>query len=389
MRFKQTDFLKFQSKQRRTRLIFIASALFVLILLIAFLVVFLLFLKNGGREQSAEQATQIYAGEHSGELIEEPPPAEPDEEENAESAVPVEEETASAEEDAGGENIFLLGADGGAYYDSNAGRLYTGGLDVFAAESNFALTEHKLFFDDSQQRSGRVGVGDGLVDDITIADGNVTITCATGCFVEFFDEDGELFLQLTDPKTIYETVVVIDAGHGGIDNGTEIAKPLLEKNVNLEIVRILLDIFVSEKILLLPTRSDDTRISIEDRNAFANGIGDYLISVHNNADEASSRSSGTVVYYAESGFDFPISSKELALIVQDALVNKLGTRDRGINHTIPFRLLGGAEIPAVIAEVMFLSNPEERERLSDHNTLFDIAGAFKDAVESLPAARSH
>ncbi|OYP20997.1 hypothetical protein CG709_08115, partial [Lachnotalea glycerini] len=142
--------------------------------------------------------------------------------------------------------------------------------------------------------------------------------------------NNSLNMTFIEPRSMYDKIVVIDAGHGGKDDGTEHFNTV-EKEVNLDIVLKLKELLDASDIKAYYTRLDDTKPSNADRVAFANSIKpDFFISVHNNGDTKASSSSGTEVLYNDNEESTGFGSKELAQICQDELVEKLGSRDRGL-----------------------------------------------------------
>jgi N-acetylmuramoyl-L-alanine amidase len=194
--------------------------------------------------------------------------------------------------------------------------------------------------------------------------------------------------------------IVIDAGHGGHDSGTLGAGGIEEKDVVLDVAlrlgKLLHDRLGAE---IVYTRADDTFIPLETRTAIANKAqADLFISVHaNSSPEASAR--GVEVYYLNftsdpeamrvAGRENAVStqsvhelsdlvkkialkdkideSRELASDVDASLYAGLkkgneGLKDRGVKKA-PFVVLIGANMPSILAEISFVTNPEDAEQL--------------------------
>ncbi len=193
--------------------------------------------------------------------------------------------------------------------------------------------------------------------------------------------------------------IVIDAGHGGHDPGTIGRGGLQEKELVLDIAlrleRLVRRDLGADVIL---TRSTDVFIPLEERTAIANSRGaDLFLSIHaNSSRNASAR--GIETYFlnfaqnphaeAVAARENAISpatlkdlqnlvkaitlnskideSRDFAAAVQEHMVAGVRTehvvRDRGV-HTAPFYVLIGANMPAVLAEIAFVSNPEDEKRL--------------------------
>jgi N-acetylmuramoyl-L-alanine amidase len=193
--------------------------------------------------------------------------------------------------------------------------------------------------------------------------------------------------------------IVIDAGHGGHDPGTIGRGGLQEKDLVLD-VALRLDRLVRQELGadVILTRSTDVFIPLEERTAIANSRGaDLFLSIHaNSSRNAGAR--GIETYFlsfarnphaeAVAARENAISpatlkdlqnlvkaitfnskideSRDFAAAVQERMVAGVRqehvVRDRGV-HTAPFYVLIGANMPAVLAEIAFVSNPEDEKRL--------------------------
>jgi N-acetylmuramoyl-L-alanine amidase len=193
--------------------------------------------------------------------------------------------------------------------------------------------------------------------------------------------------------------IVIDAGHGGHDPGTIGRGGLQEKDLVLD-VALRLERLVRKELGtdVILTRSGDIFIPLEERTAIANQRGaDLFLSIHANSSR-NPQARGIETYFlnfaknahaeqvaARENAISPATLKDLqnlvraitlnskidesrdfAAAVQESMVK--GVRDehpvpdRGV-HTAPFYVLIGANMPAVLAEIAFVSNPEDERRL--------------------------
>ncbi len=199
--------------------------------------------------------------------------------------------------------------------------------------------------------------------------------------------------------------IVIDAGHGGHDQGTSGAAGLLEKDLVLD-VALRLGKLIEERMgsEVIYTRQDDTFIGLHERTALANQRkADLFLSIHANSSPAK-RVSGIETYYLNftsssdaldvaarenasaqnsvyelkdlvqsiAQHDKIEESKEFAQSIQSSLQGfeskySPGAKDRGIRKA-PFVVLIGAQMPSVLAEIGFLSNSREEMLLNkpDH-----------------------
>ena len=194
--------------------------------------------------------------------------------------------------------------------------------------------------------------------------------------------------------------VVIDAGHGGHDSGTLGADGIEEKDVVLD-VALRLGKLLKDKlgVEVIYTRSDDTFIPLETRTAIANKAqADLFISIHaNSSSDVSAR--GVETYYLNFTSDpnalevaarenavsqssvYQLSdlvkkitlkdkideSREFALDVESSLYAGLekgnaGLKNRGIKKA-PFVVLIGANMPSILTEISFVTNPKDASQL--------------------------
>jgi len=194
--------------------------------------------------------------------------------------------------------------------------------------------------------------------------------------------------------------IVIDPGHGGHDTGTIGPNGLEEKNLVLDVSRRLgklLQTRLGAEVIF--TRKDDTFIPLETRTAIANQEGaDLFVSVHaNSSHDPDAR--GVETYYlnfTSSPDALEVAARENAvseksihelqdLVKKIALKEKIdesqefagdvqsslhsglaaknpGERDRGVKKA-PFIVLIGANMPSILAEISFVSNPGDERRL--------------------------
>ncbi len=212
--------------------------------------------------------------------------------------------------------------------------------------------------------------------------------------------------------------IVVDAGHGGHDTGTIGPNGLLEKDLVLDVAlrlgKLLEEDLGSEVVY---TRDDDTFVPLETRTAIANKEqADLFISVHaNSSEDASAR--GIETYYLNftsnadaldvAARENAVSetsihelqdlvkkialkekieeSREFAADVEGAMHQSLtaknpGLRDRGVKKA-PFIVLIGANMPSILTEISFVSNPEDERRLESPQYRQKIAVALEKGIE--------
>jgi len=211
--------------------------------------------------------------------------------------------------------------------------------------------------------------------------------------------------------------IVIDAGHGGHDPGTIGRRGLQEKDLVLD-VALRLERLVRKELGadVVMTRSTDVFIPLEERTAIANARGaDLFLSIHANSSRSSS-ARGVETYFlnfaqdphaeAVAARENAISaatlkdlqnlvkaialnskideSRDFAANVQDSMIHTLrgttpGLPNRGV-RTAPFYVLIGANMPSILAEIAFVSNPEDERLLKTPEHRERIAQSLLEGV---------
>ncbi|MBQ3416669.1 MAG: N-acetylmuramoyl-L-alanine amidase [Ruminococcus sp.] len=190
-----------------------------------------------------------------------------------------------------------------------------------------------------------------------------------------------LFSAFSDVKVSAELsenhpTIIIDAGHGGEDGGAEV-NGVLEKDINLNISLMLRDMLIANGYDVKTVRDSDISVysdgadtlsekktsDLHNRvNLFNSDGNNIVVSIHQNKFE-NSKYSGTQVFYS----DNHKNSVVLAESIRTAVVMLLqpdNTRELKPASKDIF-ILDQANVPAVIVECGFLSNDEERQKLTD------------------------
>jgi N-acetylmuramoyl-L-alanine amidase len=195
--------------------------------------------------------------------------------------------------------------------------------------------------------------------------------------------------------------IVIDPGHGGHDTGTIGPTGLMEKDLCLD-VALRLGKIIQQRLPgadIVYTRSDDTFIPLEERTSLANQAkADLFISIHANSSQDHA-ARGVETYYlnlkgsaeamevaarenasSEQGVhdledlvkkiarnEKIDESKDLAQDIQDSLAKRMQkasktVKNRGVRKA-PFVVLIGADMPSILTEISFLSNPADEKLL--------------------------
>lgn len=176
-------------------------------------------------------------------------------------------------------------------------------------------------------------------------------------------------------------VVTIDPGHGGGDPGCG-EEGAREKDIVLSISLKLRDMLEEAGVAVVMTRKTDESVSLDDRAIIANNAGsDLFVSIHCNSYEGQAR--GMDVYYHKSE-----PAKELAQEILDQAA-ELGIRVREIQKN-NYQVLWDTDMPAVLVETGFLTDPEEYALLRQAEYQEKIAQAVALAVlDALKGGMTH
>jgi len=196
---------------------------------------------------------------------------------------------------------------------------------------------------------------------------------------------GYLAIHIADPKEIYDKIIVLDAGHGGIDPGT-LRGSVYEKNVNYNVINVYAEeYFKDSDIKVYYTRRTDTKIALQTRAEFAQKVGaDLFISFHVNAN-SSSAVNGTSVYYSKSNnatTSSGLKSSVMATTIAQHLSNAWGTKNRGILAD-KFVVIHNNSVPAVLVECGFITNDKDFAKIKDESYQKKAAEALFNAVTEL------
>lgn len=168
--------------------------------------------------------------------------------------------------------------------------------------------------------------------------------------------------------------IVIDAGHGGKDPGV-VEGDIIEKEITLAVAKQLGDILAQAGAVVIQTRESDMELTDpggrkftswkrEDLNTRIQTANekkaDLFISIHVNSFRSGRREHGAQTF-SQPGSE---KSRVLARTIQGELVRILGNNHRRAKQ-VDYYLLRNADIPAVIVEIGFITNPVEGRKLKD------------------------
>ena len=279
-------------------------------------------------------------------------------------------------------------------------------LEVGPSYASYNVTSHSITNNSSQLVIEFVTVAPRTItDSISLEPPSVSSSSST------FGDSPPPFEDSPAIRTI-----VVDAGHGGLDEGSKGANGTLEKDVTLNIARLLTDTLERRLgVRVIQTRTRDTVVQLDRRAAIANNNNaDLFISLHANS-SVSPEPEGAEVFYLSIDEYGPeaqeIASRErqflpvsgggtrdidmtlwemaqaryldqsaiFAQIVEQELRRRVPMSPRAIQEA-PFRVLVGANMPAVLIEMGFISNPEQEQAFLSENFQSSIVAAIVESV---------
>jgi len=181
----------------------------------------------------------------------------------------------------------------------------------------------------------------------------------------------------TEPRKIR---VVLDAGHGGNDYGAMHAG-LTEKQLTAQIARKIQEANRHENIDIHVTRTDDKALTLGERAEMINSLKpDLVISLHVNHNQ-NAAISGFEIYTPKADNTHQAESSMFATRLADKLSKTIGT-NRGIKEA-PFFILNKSKSPAILVELGFLSNLNDRILLTDEISQESIANAILEFLSEI------
>lgn len=200
--------------------------------------------------------------------------------------------------------------------------------------------------------------------------------------------------------------VVLDPGHGGHDAGVRGKSGVFEKNVTLTLAKMISRQLAGAFLVVL-TRNADYAVDLMERGAIANHNSAHLfISLHIGGSFLHRASGGSIFYYekisdSDTGTDAGLSendistdcdkrwdclqsnhiirSRVLANLIKERLAERITFWDAQVRGA-PLMVLKGVDMPAVVIEIGYLTNPADEKTFGDPNILSDIARGISDGI---------
>lgn len=170
-------------------------------------------------------------------------------------------------------------------------------------------------------------------------------------------------------------MICIDPGHGGEDSGT-VVNGYQEKNINLEMCKIIESMLIHDNIEYITTRNHNNTVQLSERANKANSAGvDVFVSVHCNF-FAASNANGSTVFHFHGSKKGENLAKKINNSIRHTNIEARGTQAAN------FHVLRETEMPAVLVECGFLSNEGDRRILTSHSGVYEISHRIVEGLKN-------
>ena len=277
-------------------------------------------------------------------------------------------------------------------YDKNANVLYLDKKDKIDTGS-VKFEDHYLdgYFDvtlpgdyESDYGYGTYDVKGTVVENIEVSTkgGNTTFRFKQNRIsaYEVTDEGDSYAIRVKNPKEVYDKVLLLDAGHGGKDPGTS-GNGMQEKNLNLTIAQKIAQKLQGSGIKVYMTRDSDVYPENSTRAKTANDIADLMVSIHMNSGPETANGTETLYQVHANDNGARLTSKQLAEILQGKVVSATGNTNRGAKLWTDVLILNRTTVPAVIVEVIFITNTGDALKISNPTYQDQVAQAIADGIQ--------
>ena len=171
-------------------------------------------------------------------------------------------------------------------------------------------------------------------------------------------------------------VLVVDAGHGGNDQGAA-GRRSLEKDINLKVARRVCKLIRKKckGVEVIQTRPDDEFVTLDDRAGMANYFGaDLFLSIHSNSARGWAEGTETFIHPSARGG----RGEHMARLIEREYSRQGGRKSRGVK-TANFAVLRKTRMPAVLTEIGFISNRQEEKFIKSKRGQKKLARCISDA----------
>lgn len=173
-------------------------------------------------------------------------------------------------------------------------------------------------------------------------------------------ENSTLTITYNYPKDVYKQIVVIDPVGGGEERGA-VYGGCVEKEIALQVAKLLPGLIDSHEIKLYFTRTEDVTVSVEERLKLAQAVGaDFYIRIGVSVDAENLERYGITGIYNEEYYIPEFGNVELGDVLTRQVTIAAGNRAIGLRTALQDSILKELQIPAAQISLGYLSNEKER-----------------------------
>lgn len=244
-----------------------------------------------------------------------------------------------------------------------------------------------IFPEDYKIEGSRKEINDSLIKYIDIATENlngIDVTTASiqmqeGVAGEIVSPAVSKLIKIRFKRKITalsQITVVVDAGHGGKDPGAR-SGGVNEKDLNLDVALRVEKYLKSLGINTIMTRGNDTFIELTERAGIANrNNADFFLSIHFNAFNSTANGIETLYYPNSPNEILNFNFRSIAQIVQSEMLKATKRAPRGVNARSDLAVLRHTKMPAILAELGFITHAEELKLIKTDKYKEDCARAL-------------
>lgn len=220
--------------------------------------------------------------------------------------------------------------------------------------------------------------------------GNTVLTFHTSKVLGYklFDNGDTFGITVGNPSEIYDSIVLLDAGHGGVDPGC-VSNGLQEKNINYNIIYKYAKTYFNGKnspVKAYWTRTTDKKIELSSRAAYSKTVeADVFISLHMNS-AGTDAANGTETFYSLTNNkpnSYGLTSKMVANYFQNNWSSQLGlSTSRGVK-TANYVVTKQNTVPAILIELGFMTSSKDINIIGSSENQKKAAKTFYQTVCNL------
>lgn len=205
-------------------------------------------------------------------------------------------------------------------------------------------------------------------------------SCSAGKRPTFHGVQGSYEANAETTSTAVKPVIILDAGHGGTDEGAKV-NAFMEKKLTLSTALLTKKYLEQYGYRVIMTRNRDTYLPLQRRVSIANKMkGSLFVSVHFNSSPSVEAKGIEVFYFDSKELWRTKASKRLANCILYRVIDQTEALSRGIKQG-NFHVIRETDMPAVLVEGGFMTNRDERAKLKEKAYLDKLAMGIAQGID--------